>query len=213
MQLNSIKKWWPKRENKVVKRMLPILWRKMIPGVLMVGVGVFLGNVYLQDTQLIFFGVGAAAFIGPGVLLVYQSFKSGEGGFSFKGKRRYTGKENTIILFARRNGGGTKDVPLRIGFHELKSEHIPKRARLHYVRNIKKHFYELLYNPVTKKLEPVTLPDKKSFPPELFKIPATMQPYKDYMEYSPPTLFQKIAPGILLLAMGIVGILMVMTTG
>jgi len=138
--------------------------------------------------------------------------KQGESGFSFNANgRRYTGRENALILFAQHDKDTGKDIPLMVQFMELK--HPPKGARLHYVRNLKKHFYELFNNTKTRKLEPVKLPDKKSFPPELYRIPATMQPYKDYMDFSPPTMMQKVAPGILLLAIGIVGFLMVITTG
>ena len=214
MRLEDIKrKIWHKKEDKGVKRVFPITWWKLVIGIVLLCPGAFFGYLYLENVQVIFFGIGASVFIALSIFMVYQSFQAGESGFSFKGKRRYTGKENAIILFARRNGdeGEVKDVPVAIRFHELKPEHIPRGARLHYVRNLKKHYYELLYNTTTKKLEPVILPDKKSFPPELFKIPAAMQTYKDAIEYSPPTLLQKVAPGILLLAMGIVGILMVMT--
>lgn len=200
-----------RRENKIAKRVLPISWWKLVMGVALFCPGAFFGYMYLNNENMIFFGLGAAVFIAPSIFLVYQGFRAGESGFAFK--KKYTGRENALVLMARRNGQGTKDVPVAIKFLELKPQYIPKGARFHYIRNLKKHFYELLFNPKTKKLEPVVLPDQKSFPPELFKIPAAMQAYRDYMEYSPPTLLQKVAPGILLLAMGIVGILMVMTTG
>jgi len=175
----------------------------------MLSIGMFFGYLYLGNARVMIFGMGAVAFIAPSLFLIYWSFKAGESGFAFK--RKYTGRENAIVCMARRNGQGTKDVPVFIRFLELKPQYIPKDARLHYVRNLKKHFYELLYNTTTKKLEPVVMPDKKSFPPELFQIPAAMQIYKDAIEYSPPTLMQKIAPGIILLAMGIVGIFMIVT--
>lgn len=210
MRLKNIKeKLRHKRQDKIVKRITPVSWWKLAVGIVLFCFGVFFGYMYLNNERLIFFGVGAVFTFAPGLLLIYQSFKTGESGFFFK--KKYTGKENAVVLMARRNGQGTKDVPVGIRFLEIKPHQLPKGARLRYIRNLKKHFYELLYNPITKKLEPVVLPDKKSFPPELYKIPATMQPYKDYMEYSPPTMLQKVAPGILLLAIFIVGILMVMT--
>lgn len=205
------KKLQRKQQGKIAKRLLPISWWKLVAGLVLLSIGVFFGYMYLENARLMFFGMGAVVFIAPSLFLLYQSFKSGEGGFAFK--RRYTGRENAIVLMAGRNGQGTKDVPVAIKFLELKPRQAPESARLHYLRNLKKHFYELCYNTVTHRLEPVVMPDKKSFPPGLFQIPAAMQIYKDAIEYSPPTLMQKIAPGIILLAMGIVGILMVVTAG
>jgi len=200
-------------QDKKIKRLIPVSWRKLIPGVALIGVGMFTGSIYLKDNTLMIMGVIAAIAIASGLFLIRQSFKSDETGFSFggKGKRGHTGKENAIIWFARRNPETSKEIPVILKFAKL--THPPKGARLHYLRNRKRHYYELFNNLKTKKLEPVILPDKKTFPPGLFQIPAAMQPYKDALEYSPPTMLQKIAPGILLLGMVIVGILMVMTGG
>lgn len=202
------------RQDKKVKRIIPISWRKLIPGVLLLAIGLFVGSIYISDNKLIVAGMTSAIMLASGGFLVYHSLKSGASGFSFQasgGKNGFTGRENTIILFAVRDHTTKKDVPLILKFLELK--HPPKGARLHYVRCLKKHFYELFNDNETHKLSPIVLKDKKSFPPELFKIPAVMQTYKDALEYSPPTLLQKIAPGILLGAIGLVGILMVMTGG
>ena len=200
------------RQDKRVKRVLAISWWKAISGAALIGVGLIFGAIYFADIKNMFAGVIAVFFIGPGILLTYTGLKQGESGFAFNAKgQKYTGRENAIVLIAERKEGMQKDIPIMIKFVEL--ENPPKGARLHYVRNLKKHCYELFNNTKTNELEPVRLPDKKSFPPELYKIPATMQPYKDYMDYSPPTLLQKVAPGILLLAMGIVGLLMLVTGG
>ena len=201
-------------QDKKVKKVIPISWRKLIPGLVLIGIGIIAGTVYMSDNANMFMGVIAALAIASGALLSYQSVTSGESGFAFSGKRKgnITGRENALIFYAKHNPFiEGKDVPVILKFAEI--EHIPIGARPHYLRNLKKHYYELFNNTKTKKLEPVVLPDKKSFPPGLFQIPAAMQPYKDAIEYSPPTMLQKIAPGILLLGMGLVGLLMVMTGG
>lgn len=200
------------RQDKRVKRVFAISWWKAISGAALIGIGLIFGAIYFADIKNMFAGILAVFTIGPGILLTYTGLKQGESGFVFNAKgQKYTGRENAIVLFAKHNNGTKKDIPLMVKFVELRNP--PKGARLHYVRNLKKHYYELFNNTETKKLEPIRLPDKKSFPPELYKIPAAMQPYKDYMDYSPPTLLQKVAPGILLLAMGIVGLLMLVTGG
>ena len=201
------------RQDKKVKRVIPISWRYLLPGIALLLIGVFVASIYMNDRGNVFAGMASAITLATGGLLTYQGVKSSEAGFSFNanGQRKRTGRENAIILFAKRNAETSKDMPVLIKFVELVNP--PKGARLHYVRNLKKHYFEFINNTVLKKLEPVVLPDKKSFPPDMFKIPAAMQTYKDALEYSPPTMLQKVAPGILLLAMVIVGILMVMTNG
>lgn len=201
-------------KNKRAKRIIPVSWRKLIPGIALIGIGILFGFMYMNDNTNMITGVVAALALAAGGWLVKQSFESGEAGFSFSGdgKRKQTGNENAILIVAKNNASVPgKEVPVTLKFIDLKK--IPSGARLHYLRNLKKHYYEILYNPKTHKLEPVVLPDKQSFPPGLFQIPAAMQPYKEAIEYSPPTMFQKIAPGIILLGMVIVGILMVMTGG
>jgi len=198
-------------QGEKAKRVIPVSWRRLIPGVASIGIGIASGSVYLNDYANMFMGVVSAVAFAAGLFLVYGSFKSSEAGFTFS-KKKYTGRENAIILFAKSNPGITdKAVPVILRFVEIK--HPPSGARLHYLKNTKRHYYELFNNLETKKLEPVVLPDKKSFPPEQFQIPAAMQLYKDAIEYSPPTMFQKIAPGVILLGMGIVGLLMIATGG
>lgn len=196
------------------KRIIPISWRKLIPGIVLIGLGIGAGAVYLNAPALIVMGVIAALAIATGLFLIRWSFQSGEFGYSFdgKGKKKHTGNENAIILYAKRNPFiEGKAIPVIMKFAEI--THIPTGARLHYLRNEKRHYYELFNNLETKKLEPAILKDKKSFPPWQFVIASVMQAFKDALEFSPPTLMQKFAPGILLLGMIIVGILMVMTGG
>lgn len=190
-----------------------VSWWKLLAGAPLIIIGIIFFTFYMRDIQNMIMAILAVSTITPGGFLIYLGLKSGSMGFSFsaEGKAKYTGKENAILIIADRDKETKKDIPRDIRFVTLTK--IPKGARPHYVRNLKKHFYELYINRETNKLEPVLLPDKKSSPPELFKIPATMQPYKDCMEYNSPNLLQKLAPGVILAAMGIVGLLMLVTGG
>ena len=193
------------------KRVYPISFYKLIPGIILVLVGLMFGYMYVNNDRNMFLAVLAVFTLGPGGLLSYLSYKPGESGIDFKGKTKLTGLENTIAIFAYRDKDTKLDVPVCVKFLELK--HPPTGARLHYVRNFKRHFYEIINNTETPKMEPVKLKDKKSFPPELFKIPAAMQTYKDAVDYSPPTMMQKVAPGLLIATIAIVGFLMVASGG
>ena len=202
------------QEDRKAKRALPFSWWKLVAGLVLVVASILFLFLYSNNERNMFFAVVFIFTGAPGVLLAYLSFKSRESGFSFynrDGKRTHTGKENVIMICAKRDTVTLRDVPLILKFVHL--THIPRGARPHYVRNLKRHLYEIYNNNETKKLDPVGLPDKKSFPPELFQIPAAMQPYKDAIDYTPPTMLQKVAPGVLLGAIGVVGLLMVMTGG
>jgi len=199
------------QQDKKAKRTFNISWWKIAIGGVLIGVGILFGFLYLKSQNPVL-GILATFAIAPGAYLVYTNVKGSESGFYFsRGKRKYSGEENAIVWFALRDPNSNKDIPRSVSFVHIQNEKIPKGARQHYVRNLKKHFYELYFNTLTRKLEPFSLPDKKASPPELFKIPATMQPYKDCMEFNPPSLLQKVAPGILLLAMGLVGLIMLVT--
>jgi len=213
MRLDNIKqKITQLKKDGPVKRVIPVSWWKLIPGLALIGLGIWVGSFYLEDTSVMLFGVIASLAIAGGGLLAYTSIKSAEVGFSFtKDGKKKTGDENAFVWIARRDEKTGKDVPVELKVCAIKKP--PKGARLHYFKNFKKHFYELRNDTKTGELIPFHLPDKIPFPPELFKIPAAMQTYKDAIEYSPPTLMQKLAPGMILLAMGVVGLLMVMTTG
>lgn len=193
-----------------IKKILPFTPWKLVLGLVLIGtISGPAGAVYFADVKNMLAAVIMIFSFAPGAWLIYWSLQLKTTGFLFRSERKPTGRENVVILFARKGEDG-QDIPVGLHFVELKNP--PRGARLHYFRNYKKHFYELFNNTATKKLEPVVMPDKKAFPPELFQVPAAMQAYKDAIDFSPPSLFEKIAPGILLLAMGIIGILMVMTT-
>lgn len=208
---DRIKKLLRKGQGGVAKRTLRISWLKLISGLTLIGIGILFGSYYMKDTAVMLFGVVAILATGGGGYLSYASLSGAESGYQFakKGKKKFTGRENAFIWFARHDPETKRDIPVMLKVCEI--NHPPRGARLHYFRKFKKHYYELFNNTETKKLEPFTLPDKIPFPPNLFKIPAAMQTYKDAIEYSPPTLMQKLAPGMILIGMCIVGLLMIMT--
>jgi len=197
------------KRDKSVRRVFNVSWWKLIVAIPLLIIAVIGWIVYApnpSETTL----VGMVALLCTGVagFLIYFGINKGSTGFAFNG-RKQTGRENAIVLLARRDEAKGKDVPRALCFAELKK--IPRGAQRHRLRNLRKHFYEVFYNTATRRLEPVRLPDKKSFPPELFRLPAVMEPYKDALDYTPPSTLQKVAPGVLLLAIVIIGIIMVIT--
>jgi len=196
-----------KRQSLVSPRNF-VLW-KILAGIPLLIAGLGLGAAYLNAPQNIMAGMGGTVLLAAGGLLLFTSLKSQDTGFVYKGKRKFTGKENTILVLAKKDISTGKDVPVKITFTTLNNP--PSGARLHYVRTLKKHYYILFNDTSKKRLRPFALPDKKPFPPELYVTAACMQRFKDYIDYSPPSMLQKFAPLILILAIFIVGLLMLMT--
>jgi len=206
------------KQNKPNKTQSKLVWWRLIIAIVLLVVAIGAGIMYFANPAnmavgivLVFGLAGSGAFFYWGL-----NREPATSGFVFN--KQVTGQENAIILFAKRNGNG-KDTPVLLKIVTI--EHPPTGARLHYVRNLKRHMYELFNDtsvPLvkdrqgSKRLKPVTLPDKSPFPPEKFTIPATMQVYKEAIEYMPPSMMQKIGPIALVIAMVVVGILIIVTT-
>ena len=193
------------------RRQLPFSIIKAILAVVLMAAAIGIGSIYLQDINNIFAGILTALFFGSAVFFGYTSVKPIEGGFIIEGKRKYTGKENALIWWAYRNPQTGLDVPIKIDLCTL--NHPPKFAQKHYFVNWKRHLYELYNNTETKKLEPVLMPDKTPCSPAYYNGPAMMPATQRALQHHPYSKMEKVAPGLLMLAMFIVGILMLITTG
>ena len=202
-----------------VKRIWNISWWKVILGAICLLVGIIGVMIYVGSMNM-FAGVLAVIGLTPGAFLVYYGFKNKkESGYQFaSGKKgQHTGKENTIFIKAEWDSERQAAIPVNIDFVETPDNKIPAGAHPHLLRNNGKHYY-VIYNPIDAKTgkefpnKAVIMPDKKLITPEAFVIPSNMQAFKEYMQFNPPSAFQKIASGILILAMIIVGLLMLVTT-
>jgi hypothetical protein len=194
-----------------IKKLSSIKWKMFIPGVILAAVGVFGIILYGSTLNMLMGGVAIGGLV-PGAFLIYYAVNRKESGYVFN-PNKYTGKENSIVIKATWNPETKKAIPFDIDFKTIDPP-LPG-AKLHLLRNINRHVYEYI-NVVGEgidgeKLIPFLLPDKKLCTPEAFCIPANMPRTREYMEYNPPTNFQKIASGVLILVMVIIGILMVMT--
>lgn len=200
------------KSKELQAKRLPFIKKwKMIPGVVLIIAGVIFTIFYTQSLN---YGLGivAVACLAPGLYLAYSAFDFKRRGYVFTGEGEYTGKENAIIIYARRNESGL-DVPYRIAFETIK-DHL-EGARPHLVRNLGKHFYEYINDTSSggDKLKNVEIADENYLPPEDAKVPACMQAVKEYLEYNPPTAIQKISASVMVIAMFVIGILMALTQG
>lgn len=200
----------PKKEKQasVAKVKSSSLWKNIVGGALSL-LGALFIVFYLQDPNNLAVAFGAIVCLAGGGGLLYFSLSNEKTkGYTFN--KKVTGKENSIVLLARKLPNG-KECPIGLKFLDIPKRHIPPGTRMRFVRNLKKHFYYLKLDTSTHKLVPVSLPDKAPYPPELYNKNATMQEFKDAIEYKDPSLAQKLAPGAILLAMIIVGFLMIVT--
>ena len=201
-----------KKEKNITKTHSTITWWRFGVGIALLGVGFAAGAAYLGDIKNMVAAFGLIFGLSAGGAFIYWSLNRQAPGYIMSAKK-LTGRENAIVHFAKRNGNG-KDVPVCTQFVYLTKP--PRGARLHHVLNLKKHFYELKTGTTEsgkRGLVPVVLPDKKPFPPSKYAIAATMQQYKDAIEYVPPSVMQKIGPVAIVIAMAVVGLLIVVTTG
>lgn len=200
------------KTTKGVKLFVNVSWWKVITGVALFVVGIVFTFLYLNSQQNMFFAFLAMLTLAPGVLLAYYGASNFKISYMFNYKASaHTGKENAVIIYARKHPENNGlDQPLLIAFRYL--TRVPNGARLRYFRNFRRHFYELIVNTNTHKLQDMRMPDLKYPPPREYKTPAVMPCTQEYLNYAEPTMMQKLAPGILMAVMGIVGILMVITT-
>lgn len=187
-----------------------VIWKIVVGGVLIIP-AIILTVMYLSNQTNYFLAVGIVALLGPGAYLIYTGIVNENFGSYMISKKKPTGNENCIVWYARTNPDTGRDIPYAHIITYIPQRHIPPMARLKRVRNWNKHMYELTFNTETKKLQPTILPDTKPLTPQLYVLPAAMQAFKDWHDFSPATMLQKVAPGILIGAMIIIGILMVVT--
>jgi hypothetical protein len=184
---------------------------KMIPGVILGVAGAIFTVLYTQSLN---YGMGIVAVVclAPALYLVYSAFDFKRRGYVFTGEDVYTGKENAIVIYARKGLSGM-DIPYRIAFKYIKDQ--LEGARPHLLRNTGKHYYEYINDTSAQGevLKNVEIADENYLPPEDAKVPACMQPVKEYLEYNPPTAIQKISASVMVIAMFVVGILMALTQG
>jgi hypothetical protein len=188
-----------------------VVWKVIVGGVLLIP-AVILILMYLNNPTNYFLTIAIVALLGPGAYLIYTGISKEHSGYTIMANgKKPTGNENCIVWYARTNPHTGRDVPYAHIVTHIEQKHIPPTARLKLVRNWNKHMYELTFNTETKKLEPTILPDTRPLTPQLYVLPAAMQAFKDWHDFSPASMLQKVAPGILIAAMIVIGILMVIT--
>lgn len=79
--------------------------------------------------------------------------------------------------------------------------------------NDKKHYFVNIWDEATKRLVPFILPDQQYYDPGVFAERVLELPAHQKIFARKPNLFQKIKTGLLVLAIGIVWLLILTTTG
>lgn len=199
-----------RHKEKGVEKVADKTWWKLIAGgILAVGAVIFF-VVYYTNPENIIMPVLFVFTALPAGYLIYTGLKKRESGFKFtdSSKRKYTGRENCINIYAAADSDTGQDIPVVVDFVYMAN---PPKGPKHYVRNLKRHFYENYNDTSKKKLLPVKFTDQKSYTPETANLPFTMQQVLDYYQYAPPSTLTKLAPWVIIVAMIVIGILMVIT--
>ncbi len=185
-------------------------WWMIIPGGISLAIGITAGYLYMSS-QNQFAAVITVIFLLAGGILLYSGMKKPGAltGYQMIKQRGIPKEVNCISILATRNPESENghEVPLVIKFHRaLRPKGTPR-----FIVNLKKHMFVNINDTLKKKMMPVKLPDKRYASPAVFPVHSNMPRFREYMEYTPPSMLQKIAPGILLVAIIIIGILMVAT--
>lgn len=182
-------------------------WWMIILGVVIFSMGITFGYLYTTDANMFMAVIAVICLLGGGSLLYLGMQKPGEKQQQIMKQSGIPQEVNCISILAKRDTEKGKDIPLVIKFHRS----LRPKGTSHYIVNTKEQLFINFNNTSKKKMMPAQLPDKGYASPAVFPIHSNMPRYREYMEYTPPTMMQKVAPGILLVAIIIVGIIMVAT--
>lgn len=187
-----------KKETKdKIKSIEWIRWFYVIGGAFAIVFGIGLGFLWGQNKNPIL-GLMMILVIGMGALFFIKGIKYQDAGTILAPEGKFRGKANSLNIYAKKDPETSMPVPARIIFEDVAApEGYPQRCR-----NDGKYYYVHIFNLEKQSLTPFNLPDTKFCPPTQLRIPATMQANHAYFR-PVPSLFQRIAPWMLVLALAV----------
>jgi len=190
----------PESEVKPIKLIKKSYTRRLIMLVLagiLICVGLVFFAIYFFTLNMVF-GASFIFLIGGGVILFLYYWKKGDDAvIQHIGEVNKT-QVNSLCLY-----------PNRIVFENVES---PKGYPQQCL-NDKKHYFVNIWDGAINRLVPFVLPDQQYYDPGVFAERVLELPAHQKIFMRKPTLFQKIKTGLLVLAIGIVWLLILTTTG
>lgn len=181
----------------VIKKTYTRRFMMLIMGGALIGIGLVMFTVYFF-TQNMVFGGPSIFLIGGGVILFkYYWGKTDDAVIQHIGEVNKA-QVNSLCLY-----------PNKIAFENVNDpEGYPQQCL-----NDKKHYYVQKWDEATKRLVSFVLPDQQYYDPGVFAERVLELPAHQKIFTRKPNLFQKIKTGLLVLAIGIVWLLILTTTG
>ena len=176
-------------------------WLYGIIGVSAVGLGILLGAMWGQNKNP-FLGLLMLIAFGSGVLLIVKCLRYQSEGVYLTPEGEVTTKvikqANSLNIYAKVDPETKQVVPVKIAFENMDKEKLEGYPRR--LRNDNKLYFVHILDIEKQKLIPFRLPDTRFCPPTQLSIPARMS--ANWAYWKPiPSLFQRIAPWMLVLAL------------
>ncbi len=188
------------------------LWWQVAIGMVFIILDVFVARMYMQDNTNAFL---AALFIivgGTGIFFLYLGLHKREEGILLKGPgqgKKKTYPANCLSIYYGYDTESKKYSCDSIKFEQLEPAQI-KNNHPQQCLDDGKWYYVHIYDPLKKALIPFNLPDTQYYSPEEFCNPLNMPASRK--ELKPVvTLGEKLKPVLLVVAIGVLGLIMVMT--
>lgn len=176
-------------------------WKLLAPGVALAILGIGMMLLYGQDRHNVFFAFMTISALPAGVYMIYRGLKGGEAGIILPEggeQAKTTGPVNSLNIY-----------PDRVVFEYTEAH----KGQPQQCLNDSKYYYVHKFNPETKDLELFVLPDKYDYyDPKEYANVLEVRAWRKLNERI-ASLWQKVAPGVLVIALIISGIIFIATTG
>jgi hypothetical protein len=204
--------------KKIGGRRMWSLW----PGLGLIALAILVFIIYIKDPTNQIMALIFVAVVAGGIGLTWFGLKKREEGIYIKepirpGEKPLKGRANCLNIYYLKDNKGTIKND-RIVFEHLPDEELEKMREEHRLGKFQRcrddgnYYFVHEQNPTDGKLYPFTLPDQVYFNPmELINV-ITMPASHRYAKPK-ATMMDKIKPALLLIGIGIMALLLIVTSG
>ena len=185
---------------------LILLW---VGGAVCIAIGFTLAFVWSDNRENIWPALGFIVFVVGGGYLLYLGWHRPSEVTVIVGSEKPQGVVNCLNIYAHKDEGTGKVMPTKVAFEWLDPTEL--KGQPWQCTNNRNWYYVNLWNIAKDRLEPFVLPDSQYIDPQEFANIINMPAHKNLFERE-PSMMQKVAPGIMLLALIISIIGLIATT-
>jgi len=184
-----------------IKATSKLKWKLLIPGFLLTALGIGMMFLYSQNRENVLVAFLCITMLPTGIYLLYKGWKGVETGLLLvegEEQTKTTGPVNSLNIY-----------PDRVVF-ELTENH---KGQPQQCLNDSKYYYVHKLNSKTEELEQFILPDQYDYyDPKEYANVLMVRAWRKLNERI-ASLWQKVAPGVLVIAIVVSGIIFIATTG